>query len=393
MKKKMPKVAVIGAGISGLIAAKELHNAGFEVAIYEQSDQPGGRVRTEFVDQTPFDVGFQVLLDQYPEVKSQLNLEALNLSRFEPGALIHWQTKTYRLTDLSRSLKGFWSTVCAPVGSLKDKLKLYSLSRRLKLKSIQAIFSGPNIDTLTYLKNLGFSDKIINSFFKPFFSGIFLEEELKTSARMFEFVFKMFAQGFAALPEQGIQAIAFQLQEQLKEINWNFNSTITQKNLPDADVLLYSYQPENEQQNWNDVDVLYFSCNETPDQKPILHLVADEGSLINNFHYLKPLFKQAGDILSVTVVANRGLSKEELALQVEQELLSLCNISTRKLLRHYRISKALPIIDKPTYAPSPKDLKLSDGVYCCGDRLANASLNAAMISGKMAAAAISNDYQ
>ncbi|MDT8347734.1 MAG: FAD-dependent oxidoreductase, partial [Flavobacteriaceae bacterium] len=351
-----------------------------------------GRVRTEWVDKTPFDVGFQVLLDQYPEVINQLNLKALNLKRFEPGAIIHLQTQTYRLNDLSRSLNGFWSTICAPVGTLKDKLKLYSLSQRLKLKSTEAIFSGPNIDTLSYLKNIGFSDKIINCFFKPFLSGIFLEVELKTSARMFEFVFKMFAQGYAAIPNRGIQAVALQLQEHLEGIEWNFNHAVHPENLPEADVLLYTYQPDNDKSSWNDVDVLYFSCLYTPDEKPILHLVADEGSLINNFHYLKPLFEQADDVLSVTVVEHRGLSKSELALQVEQELLSLCNISTRKLLRHFRIPKALPMIDRPTYAPSSKDLKVSDRIYRCGDGLANASLNAAMLSGKMAAEAIIKDY-
>ena len=69
---------------------------------------------------------------------------------------------------------------------------------------------------MRYLEKLGFSNGIITDFFKPFFSGIFLETELETSSRMFEFVYKMFGEGDATLPKAGIEAIPKQLLTNLK---------------------------------------------------------------------------------------------------------------------------------------------------------------------------------
>ena len=43
-------------------------------------------------------------------------------------------------------------------------------------------------------------------------TGIFLENELKTSSRMFEFVFKMFSEGDTAIPGRGMGMIPKQWQ-------------------------------------------------------------------------------------------------------------------------------------------------------------------------------------
>ena len=68
----------------------------------------------------------------------------------------------------------------------------------------------------------------MGSFFKLiFFGGIFLEDDLVTTNRMFEFVFKMFGQGFAALPEHGMQAIPSRLAEKLDPETVQFNKRVT----------------------------------------------------------------------------------------------------------------------------------------------------------------------
>lgn len=54
------RVAVVGAGLSGLVAAHELRNAGVEVRVFEQADRAGGRIwtiRDQFDDGAWLDAG------------------------------------------------------------------------------------------------------------------------------------------------------------------------------------------------------------------------------------------------------------------------------------------------------------------------------------------------
>lgn len=56
---------------------------------------------------------------------------------------------------------------------------------------------------------------MIDGFFRSFYGGIFLERDLRTSSRMFEFTFKMFSRGSATLPALGMGEIPRQLAARL----------------------------------------------------------------------------------------------------------------------------------------------------------------------------------
>lgn len=63
------EVIVVGAGLSGLAAARKLGDAGVPVRILEASDGVGGRVRSDVLDGFILDRGFQVFIEGYPEQK------------------------------------------------------------------------------------------------------------------------------------------------------------------------------------------------------------------------------------------------------------------------------------------------------------------------------------
>jgi phytoene dehydrogenase-like protein len=188
-------VLVIGAGLAGLTAALELYRAGKKVLILEATDQVGGRVATELVDGYCLDVGFQVLLTAYPETKKYLNYGQLGLQNFGAGAIILHKGKRHLLADPLRHPAHVLSSLLAPVGSLQDKLNIFWLRQRLKNTNLNEVFSRPETSTYEELRKYGFSEKIINTFFRPFLGGVFLERELQTSSRMFSFVYKMFSEG------------------------------------------------------------------------------------------------------------------------------------------------------------------------------------------------------
>lgn len=55
-----PDIVVIGAGVAGMVAARELVDAGARVAVLEASRRPGGRVRTHAGD-PPLELGAELL--------------------------------------------------------------------------------------------------------------------------------------------------------------------------------------------------------------------------------------------------------------------------------------------------------------------------------------------
>lgn len=62
----MPQVLVLGAGISGLAAARRLRRDGFEVTVLEADDRPGGMLRTVARDGFTVDVGPTLIPDSRP---------------------------------------------------------------------------------------------------------------------------------------------------------------------------------------------------------------------------------------------------------------------------------------------------------------------------------------
>jgi thioredoxin reductase len=399
------QITIIGAGVSGLTAAITLQNAGYKATIYDANAFVGGRVNSNLQTGLVLDHGFQVLLDAYPAVNEFLDTEALRLRKFVPGSMIFRNGKTYRLGDASRNTSFLWSTIAAGVGSLKDKWLVFSLSRKLKQKSLQEVFLSPETSTKTYLENYGFSTKMISSFFTPFYAGIFLETELATSSRMFEFVFKMFTEGNATIPAAGIQAIPEQLASKLSSGSIQLNQTISsvignEITLENGEKIHSDYTiiattagsivPNLPKENllWHQVTVLYFETDHTGFDEAIIGLVANDEVLINNFHFLQDVFDHHRNVISVSVIKKHQLNDLKLAERVIKELREETDIVATELIQLYHVNKALPLLDSLNYCMTASETQLTENIFLAGDHLSNGSLNAAMLNGKAAAQAV-----
>jgi protoporphyrinogen oxidase len=404
MKREDYKIHIIGAGVSGLIAAKTLEERGYNPVIVEATNTIGGRLKTDIINGYQLDHGFQVLLDAYPLAVKHLNFENLNLQRFVPGATIFSGGTSQTIGDPLRDISLLMSTLTASVGNLSDKLKILKLNNTLKNKSLNDIFSSEEESTLTYLESKGFSSDMISKFFKPFFSGIFLEPNLETSSRMFEFVYKMFGSGHAVLPKSGIDAIPKQLKSQLLKTKFIFNTPI--KTVNDTHIItengdkidthftIIATEAKDLIPNlhgtceWKSCDNLYFSVKTRPIKKPIIGLIADEGALINNIFFhtsLETETKGNGELLSVTVVKDHSLNDTDLIVKVQKDLEQFCNINDTTFLKHYRIPRALPQLQNLQHKISPTETQLKPTIFLAGDQLLNGSLNAAMRSGELSA--------
>ncbi len=405
MNKKDYKIHIIGAGVSGLIAARVLENHGYHPVVIEATDRVGGRVKTDVIEGYQLDHGFQVLLTAYPAVQKYLDYDALDLQKILPGASIFKSSVQKIIGDPLRNLSLLFPTLLSGIGNFSDKLKILKLNQKLKKKTMDAIFSETEQTTIAYLENLGFSKAIITDFFKPFFSGIFLETKLETSSRMFEFVYKMFGEGHATIPKAGIEAISKQLLNNLKNTTFKYNTRVSalkdgEITLDDGTELESNYtivsteasglvsNLKNQCTEWKSCTTLYFETETRVIDKKLIGLIPKSVSLINNIFYnsgLDSVTKPQNELLSVTVIDDQNLSNEALIEAVKTELKSYCGITTTDFIKLYSIPRALPKLRGLKYEMMPSETCLTNGIFLAGDTQLNASLNAAMISGERAA--------
>lgn len=405
MNKQDYKIHIIGAGVSGLIAARVLEDNGFSPVVIEATDRVGGRVKTDIIDGYQLDHGFQVLLTAYPAAKKYLNFEALELQKFLPGATIFSNGNTKTIGDPLRDLSLLIPTLSSGIGTISDKVKVLKLNQLLKKTSLSEIFVKPEKTTLQYLLDFGFSEEMISKFFKPFFSGIFLEPKLETSSRMFEFVYKMFGEGYASLPKAGIEAIPKQLLQNLNNTTFKFDTKVA--SIKDGEITLEDNTKleshftivaaeasnlisnlKNQSIEWKSCHTLYFETESRVLIKPLIGLIPKDGTLINNIFYHTSLDTAATankELLSVTVIDNQNLSNEKLIERVKIELKEHCNIHSCKFIKHYNIPMALPKLKDIQYEMLASETRLTTSLFLAGDTQLNASLNAAMISGERAA--------
>ena len=405
MDKKDFKIYIVGAGVSGLVAAQVLENQGYQPVILEASNRAGGRVKTDIKKGFQLDHGFQVLLSSYPAAQKYLDFKALKLQELKPGAVIFNNGKQQIIGDPLRDISTLFSTLFSGIGTLSDKFKIFQLNLKLKNKSIEAIFSSDEISTKAYLQEFGFSSQIIAQFFTPFFTGIFLENELTTSSRMFEFVFKMFGEGLAVIPKGGMEEISKLLVVNLSNTTFQYNTKVT--SVSDEEIILHTgdklastatiiatdasklvKNAPSKNLSWKSCQTLYFTANKRVIEKSMIGLIYNENSLVNNIFYHTSIATHSNntkELLSVTVVKEHQLSEEQLIATVTKQLLEECTIDHLTFLAVYHIKKALPDLKDIKYEVSPPETQLSSGIFLAGDVQLNGSLNAAMIAGENAA--------
>ncbi|NJL98989.1 MAG: FAD-dependent oxidoreductase [Synechococcaceae cyanobacterium SM2_3_2] len=222
-----PQVIIVGAGLAGLTCAKVLRQAGIpDVLLLEASDGVGGRVRTDRVKGFWLDRGFQVLFSAYPTVRRHLDMEALQPRRYRPGAVLIKQSKRYLLGDPFRDGGSLIPSLTNPLVPLPDKLRALQLRIQLARQSIDSVLTAPDQPTITFIRNYGFSEAMVQHFLRPFYQGILLDPDLTTSSRLFRFYFKMLAEGSIVTPRYGMGQITQQLASHLSPDQIRFHTAV-----------------------------------------------------------------------------------------------------------------------------------------------------------------------
>jgi len=398
-------VVVVGAGLAGLSCAVALHDAGIPVQVYEASDGIGGRVRTDHVDGFLLDRGFQVALTAYPEMHRQLDMAALDLQAFEPGALVWRNGKGSVVGDPFRRPTTTLSTVTAPIGSLFDKARIGLLRHRIRSVHPARLLQGDDTSTRAALSDAGFSDTIIERFFRPLVGGIQLDPDLTDSRRTFDIIFRMLADGDSAVPAAGMQAIPQQLADRLPAGAIHLDSpvrattptsiTVDGSTIAASTVVVATEGPaaaallDIAPVESKSVGAVYFTAAAAPiAEKYVVLDGTGRGPVLNVavMSNVAPTYAPAGSHLIVAAAPGHDGPTIETDARAQLRGWWGAQVDAWEHLATYRIAHGQPR-QRPPFDPKRR-VRLDDGRFVCGDHRDTASIQGAMYSGRRCGLAI-----
>ncbi|RAP25938.1 hypothetical protein DID74_02660 [Candidatus Marinamargulisbacteria bacterium SCGC AG-333-B06] len=406
---KQTQVAIIGAGLAGLSAAKEFENHNIDYLVIEKDNTIGGKQKTSLINGYQCDHGFQILLTAYPEVIKQLDIKALQPYYFNNGAKLWDQTAFRTITDPFQNPFHIPYMLCHPLLSWKDCWKLFKLKLSLHNQSSTDIFASSNLTTTTLFETLGFSKNCQDYFLKPFFRGVYLDNELTTSSRLCLFYWKCFLEGKALIPKEGIAAIPKQLKNHLNHKKIIKNTMIINSDntliTTDSDTRIKAdficcatdyetastlYKLPNK--SYQSVVNYYYETDTPPINNSYLHLDGSKGP-INNFHNVTAINKYASPkgkyLFSVTSIPSKNRTDHyEKNILNQLKLYFGKQVETWNLVTQFNIPKALPH-QSISYGVLNTHYN-TQNIYFCGDWTIQGSIQGALYSGRKIAKQIIN---
>lgn len=410
----MKPVVVVGAGLAGLTCARRLQELDIPVRVLEAGDAVGGRVRTDVVEGFRLDRGFQVLLTAYPAGRRWLDYDALDLRFFAPGAEVLTSGGWQRVADPRRRWSDVFASLAAEIGSLSDKLRVVRWALEARNSGSDFLWEGPESTAIESLRRRGFSAQMIERFWRPWLSGIFLESELTTSSRMLEFVFAMFARGQTAVPRAGMQAIPEQLAAGLPEGTIELNQSVSAVDSGgvetiggarvEAAAVVVAVDGENAERlgcdtpdfQWNEARCLYYAAPQAPTADGMLRLNGKADGVVNHLVTLSRVNPDCAPEGQELIMAGIRPGTNLSAAEIERESLAQLKdwfggqVAEWRLLRHDTVKRALPA--RRSLSPAGQ-FEPDKGIWRCGDVFKHPSIQGAMESGAEVAEGVAHSVK
>ena len=380
----MKKVIIIGAGLSGLSCAHYLDKTKYDIKVFESSSKPGGRAKSENINGYICDVGFQVLLNNYDEVKNLGVYNKLDLCYFDSGSLIYNDGKIHKLYNPLRHPFKFLSSDLLKIVTIKDIKSVFNILFRNSSKSSKT----------STLFNRIFSKQARYYFFEPFFKGIFLNQGLTNDSSFFHKIFKKFAYGKASLPKDGMSKLSESIIDN-SNLDVSYNKKVVKANNnklffesgeeEEYDILIFAIPIKNinkllntnYQSEYYANKTIYISSNIKKLGKSIL-LIPNEDLALNSIQCLSNISKSySKNGQSLYSASALDVSKSDNELFKEFNMITNISQQDSKIIKSYTLPYSLP----------SKFMKIEskDNHYFCGDWNTEPSIDGAIKSGRLTA--------
>jgi phytoene dehydrogenase-like protein len=411
-------IAIIGAGLAGLMCARTLHQAGREFAVFEAAATPGGRVNHSTRDGWTFDQGFQVILDSYPAVRRLVDIPALDPRYFASGALMWDKGRFFEARSPVKHPGSLFTSLNTPAFRFADKIRLTTLVSSLLLSAdaelLEKCASPDDESTARYLDRMGYSADFRNRFIHPFFGGVFLENELRTSKGLFWYYLKKFATGRTFVPAGGMGMLPRQLAAGLPADRLHYGRTVTGlerrgdrvtalrfadgPKIPVEQVVLATAEPATRRllempgdaRPHTSLSTVYFAADRPLTTDCLLILPAGRSRLVRHFvpiSTIAPEYAPAGShLVSATVLDPRGMEGKVFLRRVQEEIAEVFP-AVRGHLEHLE-TVTIPYatrLQPAGFAAAPPLRSPWPNVTLAGDQVAISSIEAALRSGEAAA--------
>ena len=397
-------VVVVGAGLAGLNAARTVAAAGRSVLVCEASDDVGGRVRTDVVDGFLVDRGFQILNTYYPALRAAVDLAALDLRRFEPGAAV--RTEDGGLRRVARTPPGLARAAVTRLLGLRGKLGIAAFSARSVLVGPQRLARAAARSAAADLARFGIPAADVDRFVRPFLSGVLGDADLATSSRVVSLFWRTFALGDLTLPSRGIGAMTAHVAARLPAGTVALDTPVrevapgsvtTDAGTVRAGAVVVATEGTDaagllgtrvEAPRTFALTSHYHVTDQPPTRRGLLHLDGTGGPVVNTMVLTAAAPSYSPDhrhLVVSTVLGAEALPEPRLRAELER----IWGVGTAhwEHLATRRIPHALPAALPPTPPGLRRPVDLGDGLFVAGDHRDSPSVQGALVSGRRTAQA------
>lgn len=383
-------VVVVGGGLAGLAAARELQAAGLKPVVLEAHDRVGGRATSDEVDGFVLERGFQVLNPAYPHLRATGVLDGLGLQPFPRAVRVRHGDRLDELADPSRRPAAVADDLRTGLVSAKD----------MAAAGVALQLVGADRSRREAFDRAGFTGPLRRQVVDPFLAGVVCETDGSTSARFTAWLAAMFLAGTPGLPTGGMKALPEALAQGLDvRLGHRVASVDTERLMVETEQGSFSGRglvlaagpvetaglTRGELPETHPTTTWWFATDQAPSDSGAIHVDGEQSGPVVTTAVVSnaaPDHAPAGQHLVAALTLADGDLDEQQVREHTGRIYGVDGSSWRTLAVHH-VPHTLPAVAPGRFARQATGFH--GRAVLCGDQFGNASIDGALASGRAAA--------